>query len=312
MLINEALEDFLLSCKANRLSGKTIQWYSSLLTDFAEYFQGQVLADIPARHIREYIVALQGRNQRYSEAKQKPIQAGGLSNASVSGHIRALHAFWRWCAREYDLKNPMANIKRPKIEVSTPKVIDKRDFVKLFNATGNNETGTRDRALLAFLLDTGCRLGGLIDLEINRLNLQRRQAIVYEKGNKSRIVVFTAYTAALLEMWLEVRISDSKKVFTSLTKQRGGLTMEGVHQALKRLKARAGVTGRINPHAFRHRFAVEYLTNGGDDITLAKLLGHENVNTTKKMYSNFTITELAALHEQRTPLRRLYGLKQGF
>lgn len=310
MLIHEALDDFLLSCRANRLSQKTVKWYTSLLTDFVEHFQGQELTVIDARMIRQYTVDLQERGQRYTEEKQKPVQQGGLADASVSGHIRALHAFWRWCAREYDIKNPMSNIKRPKIEQHAPKVIDKRDFVKLFNATGDNDTGARDRAMLAFLLDTGCRLSGLINLEIGKLDIDQRRALVLEKGNKTRPIVFTAYTAALLQMWLDLRDSDSDKVFTSITKKTP-LTMEGVHQALKRLKQRSRVTGRINPHSFRHRFAVEYLANGGDDITLAKLLGHDDVNTTKKMYSNFTVSELALLHEKRTPLRRIYGLKKG-
>lgn len=306
MTIKDALNEYLLALRADGLRPATLQWYRSLLTTFADAMSDQDLAAVTPRTIRQYIVDLEERTERYTNATQKPAQRGGLSRASVAAHVRALHAFWAWCAREYGLGNPMDNIKRQRVVPPEPKAINGEDFVKLFNATEGGRYGERDRAILVFLADTGARLGGLITLTLDNLFIDDQRAIVREKGQKSRSIVFTTYTARILCQWLAVRpASDSRYVFTS---QRGAkLSVSGVNQMLDRLKARAEVTGRVNPHSFRHGFAREYLRNGGDLATLARLLGHSDISTTAAYYAVFSQDELADLHEKFSPLHSIMG-----
>lgn len=68
------------------------------------------------------------------------------------------------------------------------------------------------------------------------------------------------------------------------------------------MKKRAGVSGRVNPHAFRHNFARAYLQSGGDLVTLTPLLGHVDVNVTAAYYAVFSSDELAAMQEKHSPL----------
>lgn len=300
MKIEAALTDYLLACVADGLSNQTITWYRSLLSAFAREFQGHELESVTSAQIRKYIAALQSREDRYVDAPQRPVTPGGLSAASVAGHARALHAFWSWCTREYDLPNPMANIRRRNAPVPSPKALKPSDFVKLFNAADRS----RDRALLAFLADTGCRLGGILTLTLENLFLDDRRAVIYEKAQRARAVVFTSYTAKLLRKWLQERESSTDYVFCSLVTGEK-LTNSGVALILRRLKKRAGVTGHCNPHSFRHSFAREYLRNGGDLATLAKLLGHSNISTTANYYAVFTPDELATFHDQHSPMRWL-------
>lgn len=312
MNVQTALDDFLLACKANQRSLKTIKWYTSLLTDFVEQFSGQELIAIKPREIRLYIVALQEREGRYLEAKQKPVQAGGLSQESISGHIRALHSFWSWCMKEYDLdRNPMDNIERPQRAKQAPKAIALDDYVKLLMAVGNNPAGMRDRAILMFLGDSGCRLGGLLSVRAGSefLDLKECTAQVIEKGGITRTANFSPYTSVILRDWLEVRVSHTPYVFCSTTDGEP-LTDSGIHQILKRLKARAGITGRVNPHSFRHGFAREYLKSGGDEVTLAHLLGHAKVTTTHEFYALFNTRELGEFHAKHTPINKVIQLYQ--
>lgn len=136
-----------------------------------------------------------------------------------------------------------------------PMSITPADFVKLFNAALDD----RDRALLTFLADSGCRLGGLAGLRIEHINLIERCATVTEKGQKSRTVVFTGYTRVLL-----LYCFGERKSGPAWVSQRTGeaLSESGIYQRLKQLKKWAGVTGRVNPHSFRHRFAIAYLEAG--------------------------------------------------
>lgn len=199
----------------------------------------------------------------------------------------------------------MSNIKRPKRREPTPKAVEQHDIVKLFDACGDDGVaGIRDRAMLAILTDTGCRLGGLLSMKMDTLNCVKRRAVVAEKGGRSRTIHFTFYTAQLIQKWLAARDSLSAHVFVNLSTG-APLTVSGVNQVLKRLKVRAGVKGRVNPHSFRHAFARAYIQNGGGISTLAKLLGHSDINTTMMYYAIFTEDELADMHDQFTPMNGL-------
>jgi len=229
-----------------------------------------------------------------------------LSRTTIAGHVTALHAFWRWAAHEYKIDNPCANVKRVRPPKPTPKAIAAADFVRLFNICTEDEIGDRNRAMLAFLADTGVRVGGLVSLQIDKLLLPDLQAVIVEKGDKARIVVYTKYTRALLALWLDRRKVRSEYVWTN-PKTGDALTASGVEQVLRRLKKSAGVTGRVNPHSFRHAFAREYLSAGGDAIRLARLIGHSDVNTTAAYYAIFSPDELASMHEAYSPLKRMMG-----
>ena len=305
MNLNHAVDDFLKAAQADGLSAATCKWYRSLLKAWADQSAAADLSALTTNDLRAYIITLRERQERYVDAPQKPLQHGRLSPATVAGHVTALHTFWAWAAREYDVPNPMRNVKRPRRQQPEPKAISAADFVRLFNATGDEIAGVRNRALLAFLADTGVRMGGLVGLSVADVDLKRRRAVVREKGNKTRPVVFTAITARFLLAWLSVRQSPSDKLFTAVVGAQDALTASGVEQILKRLKQKANVRGRVNPHAFRHAFAREYLRAGGDVVTLARLLGHSDVNTTAAYYAVFTQDELAELHEKYSPLKEM-------
>lgn len=307
MNVTQALDEYLLSVEADGSSPATLKWYRSILTAAALHFGEQPLSEIGSHHLRAYIVGLRNRTARYVDAPQKPAQDGRLSAATVDAHLTALHAFFAWCAREQVIAdNPMSRIGRPRRRQPQPRAISATDFMRIFDATGDNAAGARDRAMLAFLADSGARLGGVIGLTLDNLDLERCFAIVTEKGRRSRRVNFTRYTARLIEQWLQQRESGDDHVFVGIRSGRR-LTDSGVNQILKRLKRKAQVTGRVNPHSFRHAFAREYVLNGGDVVTLAKQLGHADINTTAAYYAIFTESELATLHEKYSPLGRYLG-----
>jgi site-specific recombinase XerD len=74
--------------------------------------------------------------------------------------------------------------------------------------------------------------------------------------------------------------------------------MSGASQLRTRLEKRVDVSGRANPHSFRHRFAIDYLMNDGDLASLADLMGHESVETTKAFYAIFEQGDLRRKHDR--------------
>lgn len=314
MRVDSALKNFLLAKRADGLSGKTVIWYERMLNPFALKFQGEAIENITANQMRHYVVSLRERGSRYgSELSIRPQITGGLSYESVSSHIRALKTFWNWSTKEYQLQhNPMANVRRQPRHSASPKAISLDDLKALLAATGKDMAGIRDRAILLFLLDTGCRVQGLLGLKTDDLELDAYCAYVVEKGSKRRVVYFTTYTAELLRIWMHRRPQSSSAVFCSLSNRHYGqaMTYDGFKQLMNALKKRAGVKGRVNPHSFRHAYAREYLRNGGDLSTLSRLMGHSDSLVTSWYYGVFTAAELAEMHRKHSPVNELFKQAQ--
>lgn len=290
--LETAISEFLQATEADGASPDTLQWYRSILGTFTGFLpEGAMLDSVQPAKIRDYIIHCQ---KTYAPD-------------TAHGHKRVQHRFWAWCHAEYGLTNPMRNIKftaPPK--QAAPKAADMNDVARLLKACGDDYAGRRDRAIIAFLIDTGARASGVCGLLMSNLDMKNRRAIVIEKGKKARNVVFTGFTADLLNQWLVGRPAVPNVFFNMRTFE--PLTRSGLEQLLKRLKKKAGVGGRANPHAFRHALAREYLTNGGDLATLSRLMGHADVSTTAAHYALYTQDELAARHEALSPMNQIQAV----
>lgn len=310
MDLQNALNEFLLACEADGLSDVTLRWYRAILTPLCSWLgMDRDIQQVDTTELRKYIVRLRGRHP-YDEGNcSRPEEDHPLSEHTVVSHTTAMHRLFNWASQEYDINNPMSRIKRKKWTPKEPKAINQIDFLKLFHATTDDSTGARDRAILCVLADTGARLGGVASLTVDDIEKGTMGAYVTEKGNKKRWIYWTAYTQAILNTWLGQRMDVNPALWISMNTGEQ-LTTSGIYQILKRLKARAGIKGRVNPHAFRHNFARCYLEAGGDIATLAKLMGHSDINTTASYYAVFSEGELKDLHNKKAPLLQWLNLSQ--
>lgn len=287
--VYDAMQTFLLARDADGAAQTSIKWYRAILLKFVDAHQHDEIATIDANMIRRHLAARRGQ----------------IAPASYASLNTAMHAFWNWITVEYHLaENPMRNIKRARPPQPAPKAISAHDFRRMFDLCGTDDQGVRDRALLAFLADSGSRPGGVAGLTVDDLHINEGFAVVTEKGHKTRRVIFTHATGRMLHQWLLLRKVTSPGVFTSMTTGEP-LTYWGVYLAIKRLGIRAGVQGYASPKAFRHAFAREYVLSGGDIVTLARLMGHASTDTTTAFYAVFSAPEIAILHAERSPLLRL-------
>jgi integrase/recombinase XerD len=223
---------------------------------------------------------------------------------TIYAHIKALHALFKWSAEEYEIKNPMRHVSYPKQPPThQPKRAKDSDIVRMLAACGDDARGVRDKAILGFLTDTGCRAAGLVGLTLEHLDIENRQAYVREKGQKWRMVFFSPATAAFLEAWLAVREPGLDVVFYN-THRHVPISVSGLYQITRRIARAAGVEGPVNPHAFRHRFGVQFMLAGGDSGVLQQIMGHADVQTTISRYGTLSDQQLAAAHRKVKPLFR--------
>lgn len=289
MHIRDAVDEFLLAGGAAGMRIKTLRWYKSILGKFTTYIGEREVESITANEIRGYLVHL--RQQQYSDD-------------TLHDYGRALKRFWNWYALEHRINNPMDNVKyqkQPKPQI--PKAVTPEDVIRLLAACDTTPNGKRDKALIAFLFDTGCRADEVSGLRLSEVDLEQGRAYVIGKGRKARVVSFTEITTRLLRRWLAVRNPESEYLFHG--KRGARLEPNGIQQMTIRLKKKARVTGRVNPHSFRHGFAREFILNGGSLAMLSRIMGHESEEITAAYYAIFASEELVNAHRKFSPMRKL-------
>lgn len=226
----------------------------------------------------------------------------------MASHVRSFKRLFKWLHDEGLIPvNPALRIKQPKPPRGEPKAYNLDDLERLLEVTaGEDPASRRNRAIILFLADTGCRVAGLAGLRITDLDMSKRIATVTEKGSKTRKVPFSDPTRAALAAWLAIRPTDTPYVCARVDRSNTThLETEGIRKLLRRLAKRAGIEGPVNPHSFRHGFAREYLLSGGDLATLADLLGHSDVQVTWQSYAIFRTSELQAKHDRHSPIARM-------
>jgi integrase/recombinase XerD len=294
MRLSEAIEALAIATTADGRSPRTVQSYREKLSHMVRFLGDPPIDAVTVHDLRRWLATM---------------REAGLSPFTIKSRVRALKRLWNFAKAEGITEtNPAKRIKTPSPKREIPKGIEWKDFTALLKTTaGGSVLDLRDRALILFLADTGCRVGGLCGLRVADLDLEKRQASVREKGGNPRFVFFQELTVRALAAWLDVR-SENKGpwVFVGLTKKaKGQMDAHSVGKMLKRRGEQAGCTGPVNPHSFRHGFARSFLLAGGDLGILSKILGHSNVAVTMEYYLVFTADELQEQHAQHSPISRL-------
>ena len=303
MALLQIIEEFLIACRAAGLSRDTIQWYSMRLHRFAD-FAGDDWAK--PRTIRSFLASLQDCKTRYQHHPTRPEEEGPISPETIFGYYRALRRFFNFLLEEGIIQeNPMSRIKPPKRPKHAPKAIELEDLRKLVQAA--RESSPRDLAVILFMADTGARIGEVCNLRLEDIDLHNRIALLRGKGDRERLVPFSEQTAWAIKMYQAVRPDyPTDQLFLG---QRGPLTTQGIYGIFRRLKRKAGIEGRCNPHSLRHGFAKRWLMNGGDLASLSDILGHQDIQTTK-IYSVFKVIELREKHNHFSPIRDIESDKE--
>lgn len=298
MTVKEAIKRFL-DEQTGILADSTIAWYAQRLRPLAA-IHCMELAQVTGDELIKLWQMQDERSARYIGAAQRPECGGGLSAYTLFGMVTTWRRFFNWCtSKGYIESSPAAELRKPQLPDEPPKAITKGDMLKLLQETKHSKHPKRDYALVAFLADTGCRVGGLVGLKLQDLDVETGRATVREKGHggrrKARTVYMTPETVKALKEYLKVRCSDTDFVFIG---ERGHFRISGVQQMLERLAKRAGVTEHFNPHAFRHGFARGMLDNGADLATVSQWLGHKDIFITARFYARWADAELKEKHDR--------------
>ena len=308
MQLSEAIEGLKLATRANGRSPRTVADYENKLKPLLTLLGDVPVEEITVHDLRRYVVGLMDRSILYEHHHKRKPEAGHLSLFTVAGYVRALKRLFNWLVEEGIISSsPARRIKKPTPKRTVPKGISRDDLLALLKTTeAGHLIDIRDRAVILFLADTGCRVGGLCGLTLSTVNLDAEQAALTEKGGKTRFAFLSSHAVEAVRAWLDVRPDVDTDAFFLSTGRWEALTTRGVSQMLNRRAQKAGIAGPVNPHSFRHAFARDFLMDGGDLSALADIMGHSSVQVTKEFYGVFTVQELQRKHAEHSPLVQIY------
>jgi site-specific recombinase XerD len=159
----------------------------------------------------------------------------------------------------------------------------------------------RTWTLAVLLLDTGLRISEALGLERDQVDLDALTVRVLGKGLRVRLVPISVEGRKALFRWLSR--CDGRYLFG--TKRGRQWSKRNAYRDVTALCRAIGITtARVNPHAFRHCFAVSYIRNGGDLYRLSRILGHTSISTTQTYLRSMGIEHLQEGHSKYSPLAR--------
>lgn len=289
----------------NNTSSLTRYNYSMDLYIFFDYLskfvfhkdmQSITLQDIDtlkARHIEQYLSYLS-----FYELDEKQYRNDEKGKARK---LASLRSFFKYLFN-HDLivANVASKIDTPKLHNKEIIRLEKEEVSKLMNAVENpiefsdhqreynKNTFERDNAIITLFLGTGIRISELVGLNLESFDFSQNAFVVTRKGGNQSMLYFSDEVALALKTWLEKRAAleldkDENAMFISLQNKR--ISIRAVENLVKKFAKIASPLKKISPHKLRSTFGTNLYKETKDIYIVADVLGHKDVNTTKKHYA---------------------------
>lgn len=214
-------------------------------------------------------------------------QDRGLRISTVKTRMASIVAFLHFLMEQDIL--PSSILKkaiRLKLPDALPRAMSPRDVRRLLSVIRD----TRDRALFLLLLRTGIRIGEALGLTLHDLDLKDRKVHLFqgEKNSQGRVAYFFDDALFALKRWLRRRDASKRFLFYGQTDR--PLSYSAALSRFKKYLARAKLTGKgYTIHCLRHTMASELLNAGMHLECLQELLGHQDIEVTRR-YARLTDT----------------------
>ena len=255
------LEVFLSAKRIEGCSEKTLIYYKNTIQQMLDSI-GKSVCTIVTEDLRTYLA-------EYQKEKQS-------SKVTIDNIRRNISSFFSWLEEEdYILKSPMKRIHK----IKTKKVVKNTISDEAIEKLRDSCKAPRDLAIIDLLYSTGIRVGELVNLNIDDVDLEGRECIVYGKGDKERRVYFDAKAKVHLKKYLETRHDNNPALFVTLDAPYDRLKISGVEIRLRQLGRKLELE-KIHPHKFRRTMATRAIDKGMPIEQVQKILGHSQIDTT--------------------------------
>ena len=286
------VQHFLSELKGIRnASENTISSYNRDLRQFTEFCSERNITeieDITQKHIRVFLVKLNGENNSTGTISRKLTSLRNLFNFSLrSGHIE---------------KNPLKEISNPKITRGIPETLPLDSYLKIIKLIDEESEEIKFQTKSIFELLYGCaiRVSELCNLNIGDINYESRTLKVLGKGSKERLVPLGEKSIESLKEYMATLdyISFKKPLFHSPRGER--IYPRFVQRLVNKYIQKVSDVSKKSPHILRHSAATHMLDRGADLLGVKEILGHENLKTTQ-IYTHVSVERLKKTHKSSHP-----------
>lgn len=257
----------------------TLYNYTKTLTNFFLAIQ-KAPEQVTANDIRVYL---------YMYQKER-----GISNRSLDKVRGTLSAFYKWVYSEgYIDKNPCIAITKIKYEKKPKTPCTQMDLEYLRRACKT----LKQKAILEVLYSTGCRVGELVVLKKEDINWYDKSVHLFGKGKKHRTSFLNAKAEVALREYLDSRKDGKEWLFVSDRSPHEQMHVCGIQKIMREISNRANsyTNKNVTPHILRHTCATRLVESNSNLISVQKILGHSNINTTMT-YVHTTLDDVKAEH----------------
>lgn len=235
---------------------------------------------------------------RFNDKKQEVVN----KERGIMRKIASLKSFYNYFYRNEMLKNnPAALVQLPRlhekeiIRLDIDEVallldeVEQGDLLTPRQKAFHQKTRLRDLAMLTLLLGTGIRVSECVGLNIHDVDFKNGGILIHRKGGKEVTVYFGLEVEHALLDYLEERkhlipeFGHEDALFLSLQMKR--ITVRSVENLVKKYAKLVTPLKKITPHKLRSTYGTNLYRETGDIYLVADVLGHTDVNTTKKHYA---------------------------
>lgn len=285
------VDSFLVDRKAQGLSLETVQFYKKKLNYFAKFCESQAVKQVGQLTpdlLRRYLLELGEQHN-----------PGG-----VHACFRTVRTLLLWVGQEeimpMDWKNPIHKVKAPKLPNELLDPIALEDVNALVATCKYSFSGTRDKAMILGLLDTGARAQEFLNLNLEDVEMATGAVVIRQgKGRKPRMVFLGRKTLRAIRAYFRFRRDTNSALWVSVHGER--MTYTALRCLLRRRAELAGLEEIPTPHDFRRAFALIMLRNGVDIFALQKLMGHSDLQVLRR-YLAQTDEDVHTAHMRGSPV----------
>lgn len=268
-IIGDLVDMFIQSNIDEELSPETIRTRKSHLKQFSFFCQSIGEYDmtiINNAFLEQYFI--------YYRHGHQLMKSHGKSTTNTSKRIMKVFLTWLRDYKEMEIRANPENLKSTKDKHKNPKAIDSSIIKKVIDEC----TDYQDKLIISVFIETGIRISELV--KIKTADIKGDTIEIHGKGDIDRTVTMTDLLASALKKFAEEKErKEDDYLFQNERKNTGKFSISTVRKHVKKWFLEiAGID--VHPHQLRHSFAVGLLLSGCDLVTIQKLLGHEDINTT--------------------------------
>ena len=240
-----------------RKSKSTIATYAGFIKAYGVYLKDTSIDASTSKHYRSFI-----------EHTIKQL------DYSVSTHRQMISAFKHLMDLYPQLELSALLLKRPRRDSFQPVVLSMQDIIAILQVTKN----LKHRFIIGMLYSCGLRIGELLQMKVDAIDLNRRQVLVKNgKGRKDRYVSIATSMEPLFINYIQ---TYQPKDYLIESKQAASYSSSSVRAFLRTSCKNAGILKKVTPHTLRHSYATHMLENGVGLRHIQELLGHSKPETT--------------------------------